>query len=630
LLQHLNLHLQSHKILVQYIYMRNDLNKITKLLRYLSIASTTAAGSGHPSSCLSSVELMTALVFGGHFRFDLDDPEYSNNDRLIFSKGHAAPLFYALFAVAGKVSVDEIKTLRQLNSKLEGHPTLEFGFTEVATGSLGQGLSIGVGMALNAKYLDKLSYKTYILLGDSEMAEGSNWEAMAVASHYKLNNLIGIIDVNRLGQRGETMYGHNVKNYKAKIESFGWKAIVIDGHDIKDISKALAKAATADKPTMLIAKTLKGKGVSFIQDQDNWHGRALSTAEANKAYAEIGEVDLNYTAMVAEPERLDPEVPAMPATVDIAPVDTEEKLSTRQAYGYGLLHLVQTNPNVVVLDAETSNSTYAEMVKKYVPDRFFEMFIAEQNMAGVALGLSRRGKIPFASTFAAFWTRAHDQIRMAQYSGGNIKFVGSHAGVSIGLDGASQMALEDLSLFRSVHGMTVLYPSDAVSTEQLIKLAVEHKGNIFIRTTRAATKYIYDTEAEFYIGGSQVLRSSSTDALTVIAAGITLHEALKAYDELLKEGIKIRVIDLYSLKPLDAAILQQAAAETGKIITVEDHYSEGGLGEAVSSCLAASGVFIYIMAVGKLPHSGEPNELMQMEEINAEAIIKKVKQLIVL
>ncbi len=609
--------------------MKNDLNKITKLLRHLSILSTTEAGSGHPSSSLSAVELMTSLVFGGHFRFDLDDPEYYNNDRLIFSKGHAAPLYYSIFAATGKVSIDEIKSLRKLKSNLEGHPTLEFPFTEVATGSLGQGLSVGVGMAINAKYLDKLPYRTYVLLGDSEMAEGSNWEAMEIAAHYKLNNLVGIIDVNRLGQRGETMYGHNLKIYKEKVESFGWKAIVVDGHNLKDIDKAFSKAKHSDKPVMIIAKTLKGKGVSFIEDQDNWHGKPLSGSEADQAYTEIGEIDLEYTGVVIEPERIDPQILKMPNTVDVAPFDTDDRLATRKAYGFGLLQLIQTNPNVIVLDAETSNSTYADMVKSVAPDRFFEMFIAEQNMAGVALGLSRRGKIPFVSTFAAFWTRAHDQIRMAQYSGGNVKFVGSHAGSSIGADGSSQMALEDISLFRSIHDGVVLYPSDAISTEILLKKSAEHEGNVFIRTTRAETKYIYKSDDEdFEIGGSRVVYSSDNDVVTVVAAGITLHESIKAYEELKKENINIRIIDLYSIKPIDNKTLNNAAEDTKAVVTVEDHYSEGGLGEAVASSLAEHAVPVYILAVNKLPHSGTTEELLKLAGVDAKSIVKKVKNII--
>ena len=611
--------------------MKNNIEQLASNIRYLSILSTTEAGSGHPSSSLSAVDLMASLMFGGHFCFDLDDPQYHNNDRLIFSKGHASPLYYSLFAAAGKVSLDEMKSLRKFDSNLEGHPTLNFPYTEVATGSLGQGLSVGVGMAINAKYLDKLPYRTYVLLGDSEMAEGSNWEAMEIASHYKLNNLIGIIDVNRLGQRGETLHGHNVKIYKEKVESFGWKAIVADGHNLKEIDKAFTKAKTSDKPVMIIAKTIKGKGVSFIEDKDGWHGRALSPEEAKKAYEELGEIKLEEIGTVELPERQDVMVPKMPDTVAVMPIETKEKIATREAYGYGLLELVQNNPNVVVLDAETSNSTHADMIKQVAGDRFFEMFIAEQNMAGVALGLSRRGKIPFASTFAAFWTRAHDQIRMSQYSGGNVKFVGSHAGVSIGADGASQMALEDIGLFRSLHNGVVLYPSDAISTQELMKQSANHNGNVFIRTTRAATEYVYDADdTDFRIGGSRVVQSSDKDAVTVVASGITLHEALKAYHELKRQGIFIRVIDLYSIKPIDTETLHQAAEETKAIITVEDHYPEGGLGEAVTACLAGQDVIVHILAVQKMPRSGKPAELLAMEEIDADAIIKKIKQIIIL
>ena len=607
--------------------MPTSLENLARLVRYYSLVSTTAAGSGHPSSSLSASDLMTTLMFGGFFRADLDRPEYASNDRLIFSKGHASPLFYSLYAAAGKVSEEEMLTLRKFGSRLEGHPTMAFPYTEAATGSLGQGLSIGVGMALNAK-LDKLPYRTFVLLGDSEMAEGSVWEAMQLAAHYKLHNLVGIVDVNRLGQRGETMYGHDMESYRRKAEAFGWQAIVVDGHDLKAVNGAFVEALEAtEKPVMIIAETVKGKGVSFIENKDGWHGKALSKDELVKALAELGEVDKNIKGEVAKPDSKEPEIKNKEQT-KLTEYPTDKPVATRKAYGNALANLVAADSRVVVLDAETSNSTYAEFVKKNHPERFFEMYIAEQNMVGTALGFSRRGKIPFVSTFAAFFTRAFDQIRMSQYSEPNIKFVGSHAGVSIGEDGASQMALEDLAMFRAVSNMTVLYPSDAVSTEKLVELAATHAGNVYIRTTRKETPITYAPTEEFPIGGSKTLRSSAKDVITVIGAGATLFEALKAYDELAKEGVAIRVVDLYSVKPVDTKMLQKAVAETKAIITVEDHYAEGGIGEAVRTGLNDVGVsaLVYSLAVRKMPRSGKPDELLAYEEIDAAAIVKKVKE----
>lgn len=674
--------------------MQNDLEKLARLVRYYSLVSTTQAGSGHPTSSLSAADLMVGLMFGpsrqngeaeadtsrpdraeagGYFKADLDNPENPNNDRLIFSKGHASPLFYALYAVAGQhhphpgsspgpalssplkgegekantgegelkraLNPDELMSLRKFGSQLEGHPTLEFKYTEVPTGSLGQGLCVGLGMALSAK-LDKLDYRTFVLLGDSEMAEGSVWEAMAVASHYNLNNLIAILDCNRLGQRGETMLGHHTEIYQQRAEAFGWETITINGHDMGEIASAFAKA-TADnvlKPIMIIARTLKGKGVSFLEDKDGWHGKALSKEELSKALEELGEVDKNVVGKVAYPQAASNKQSAvsantLAASLKLTAYDLQKPVATRKAYGNALVNIFESYPGAVVLDAETSNSTFAESVKKTHPERFFEMFIAEQNMVGAALGLSRRGKIPFVSTFAAFFSRAFDQIRMSQYSKANIKFVGSHAGVSIGEDGASQMALEDIAMFRTMFDGVVLYPSDAVSAERLFWLAAEHKGNVYIRTTRKETKLIYDLKNDdFRIGGSKTVKSSATDKATVVAAGITLHEALAAYEELQKENINIRVIDLYSIKPLDVENLQKAARETGVIITVEDHFKEGGLGEAVAAALCTYEVhhILESLAVSKLPKSGKPDELLAYEEINRDAIIRAVRKTVAL
>ncbi|GBD96848.1 MAG TPA: transketolase [Nitrospirae bacterium] len=602
------------------------LNKIAKLIRYFSLVSTTMAGSGHPTSSLSAADLMTCLLFGGIFRFNVDQPGHPDNDRLIFSKGHASPLFYALWATAGKVSEEELMTLRKFGSPLEGHSTTAFPYAEVSTGSLGQGLPVGVGIALNARYIDKLPYRTYVLLGDSEMAEGSQWEAMQIAAHYRLDNLIGILDVNRMGQRGETMYGHDMSAYENRISSFGWETIVIDGHSFHEIQAAYEKAMhVKERPVMIIARTLKGKGISFIEDKAGWHGKALNRDELGKALEELGEIDRTIKGEISKPENIKP-VNQSPKEIN-EPAYDDKPVATRKAYGNALKRIFPAFPDMVVLDAEVSNSTYSAIFKDEYPERFFEMYIAEQNMAGTALGLSSRGKIPFVSTFAAFLTRACDQIRMSRYSDANIKFCGSHAGVSIGEDGASQMGLEDIAMFRAILDSVVLYPSDAVSTEKLVEEMAGHKGISYIRTTRQETPVIYDNEDEFSIGGSKVLRSSKDDVITVIAAGITLHEALEAYDALKKDNISIRVIDLYSIKPIDEETLKLAAKSTRAIITVEDHYSEGGIGEAVRSAIAGERIVVHSLAVRKMPRSGKPTELLDYEEISRNAIISKVRSL---
>ncbi len=604
------------------------LEKLARLIRYYILFSTTEAGSGHPTSALSATELMTGLLFGGFFRFDLNNPHHPNNDRLIFSKGHATPLFYALWGAAGRLSEQDFKTYRKFGSVLEGHPTVAFQYTEAATGSLGQGLSIGVGEALNAKYIDKLPYRTFVLLGDSEMAEGTQWEAMGLAAHYKLDNLVGIIDVNRLGQRGQTMFGCDLEAYQAMASAFGWETIVIDGHEFKEVLDAYQRALEVrGKPVLIIAGTVKGKGISFVEDKEGWHGKALSKDEFQKALGELGAVDMSVIGEVEPPENL---IPGKKDSVKAGAVsyDKNKPVATREAYGYGLRRIYPQFPEMVALDGEVSNSTFSEIFKEAYPGRFFEMYIAEQNMVGASLGFARRGKIPFVSTFAAFFTRAFDQIRMSQYSRANIKFSGSHAGVSIGEDGPSQMGLEDIAMFRTVKDCVVLYPSDAVTADKLVELAAGHNGMVYIRTTRMKTPILYDNDETFAIGGCKVLRSSEGDKATIAAAGVTLYEALKAYDDLKKENISIRVIDLYSIKPLDQATLKEAAKSTRAIITVEDHAPEGGLGEAVMSALSGTGTPVHSLAVRNIPKSGKPEELLVFEEISKEAIIRKVKELI--
>lgn len=597
-------------------------------MRYYILISSTQAGSGHPTSSLSAVEMMNMLFFGGYFRFKPNDPGFVNNDRFILSKGHATPLFYALWAAAGALTENELLSYRKFESPLEGHPTKNFRYTEVATGSLGQGLSVGVGMALNAKF-DNLSYRTYVLLGDSEMAEGSNWESIQLASYYKLNNLIGIIDVNRLGQRGETIYGWDVYTYQEKLESFGWNAIVVhNGHDLKKLHKAFSKAEKEKrKPTMIIAKTVKGKGVEFLENENEWHGKTLNDVQCTQAIKALGPMDKSIKGLFANPDNM---YPKREKVVRKSIDDSYQiKVATRKAYGHALVNLFPHCPDMVVLDAEVSNSTYSETFKKAYPDRFFEMFIAEQNMVGVAVGFAERGKTPFVSTFASFFTRAVDQIRVSQYSRSNINFVGSHAGVSIGEDGPTQMGLEDIAIFRTILDSVVVCPADHISCEKLVAEMAAHPGICYMRTTRMDTPSLYSPSETFHIGGSKILKESKKDNVTVIAIGITLYEALKAYDELKKENISIRVIDAYSIKPLDEQTIKQAAKETKALITVEDHFAQGGLGDAVLSAFAEyAKVPVYKLAVKKMPRSGRPEQLMKYMEIDASAIVKKVKEIV--
>ncbi|RJR33711.1 MAG: transketolase [Desulfobacteraceae bacterium] len=602
-----------------------QLVELASLIRTYSLLSTTEAGSGHPTSSLSAADLMTGLLFGGTFLYDVENPDHPNNDRLIFSKGHASPLFYSLWAAAGALGEQELLTLRKFGSPLEGHPTPNFPYVEAATGSLGQGLSIGVGMALNAR-MEGLSYRTYVLLGDGEMTEGSQWEAIQIASHYALGNLTGIIDVNRLGQCGPTMFGHDLKEYEKRVASFGWKTLCIDGHDFAEILPAFSEAAaTSDRPCMIIAKTIKGKGVSFLEDTTGWHGKPLKKEDLEKALVEIGCVDRTIRAKIRPPADLSPK--RFAAKKIDPPSYGPNQVSTRKAYGNALKRISPGFPEMVVLDAEVSNSTYSEVFKNHCPERFLEMYIAEQNMVGVAMGLGARGRIPFVSTFAAFLTRAFDQIRMSRYSDANMKICGSHAGVSIGQDGPSQMGLEDIAMFRTILECAVLYPSDAVSTERLVEEAAGHPGMVYIRTTRGDTPVLYGSEERFPIGGSKILRQGPDDIVSLIAAGITLHEALAAHEELKSRNILVRVIDLYSIQPMDTATVRKAAKDTKAIITIEDHFAQGGLGEAVMSALATNPIPVHCLAVRKMPRSGKPTELLDFEEISRNAIVRKVMEI---
>ena len=603
------------------------LSAIANQLRIHSIAATTAAGSGHPTSCCSAADLVAALFFG-HMRYDPKDPRHPNNDRFILSKGHAAPLLYAAWAEAGLIPTSELLRLRELGSDLEGHPTPRLPFVDVATGSLGQGLSVGVGMALAAR-LDRLDFRTYVLLGDGECAEGSVWEAASFAGIQQLTNLIAIVDVNRLGQSQATAFGHDLDVYRRRFAAFNWRTEVIDGHDLEEILEVLAAVGLGTQPLVLIAKTRKGAGISFADDQDGWHGKALSKDEAARAIAELQPRARSASDVpIPTPSPLPPPASEAPANYPPLSYKKGDLVATREAYGNALARLGEFDPRIVALDGDTKNSTFADRFNKKFPDRFFECFIAEQNMVGVAIGLGARGKIPFASTFAAFFTRAADQIRMAGHSQANLKLAGSHVGVSIGEDGGSQMGLEDLALMRAVGGSTVLYPSDAVCAERLVEQAVQHRGIVFIRTSRPKTPVLYDPSEQFPIGGAKVLRQSAGDKVTVVAAGVTLFEALKAADALAQEGTGITVIDAYSVKPLAADVIRAAAQATNNLVlTVEDHYPEGGLGDAVAGELSKHGVRVHKLAVFSLPRSGKPEELLARYEIDAAAIVRTVKAL---
>ena len=610
----------------------DSLKSLATQLRIDSIRCTTAAGSGHPTSSMSAADLMAVLMVE-HLRYDWNNPHGPNNDRLIFSKGHACPLLYSMYKAAGVVSDAELLRLRKMDSNLQGHPNPHvLKWVDVATGSLGQGIANGVGMALNGKYVDKLPYRVWVLLGDSEMAEGSVWEAFDKASYYKLNNMIAILDMNRLGQRGETDLGWNSPEYAARARAFGWHAIELNGHDIPAIQAAYKEAlAQTDKPACLIAKTEKGAGVSFLANKEGWHGKSLSADEEKKALLELGQ-PTNLIFNVAKPEDKKParDGHALPLKLPVYPLGSKE--AARKAYGDAIAAIGNHDLDVIVLDAEVSNSTHADEFKKAHPHRFFEMFISEQLMVSVATGFGVLGKKAFASTFAAFFTRAFDQIRMGAISNATIRLVGSHAGVSIGQDGPSQMALEDIAMMRAVFESTVLYPSDANQTAKLTALMCQQSGISYMRTTREKLPVIYPPDEEFKIGSSRVVRKSSQDKLTIVAAGITLHESIKACDALAKEGINARLIDLYSVKPVDVQTLHQAADEAGnKMIVVEDHWIEGGLGDAVLDAFAqsrASHPTVVKLAVRHMPGSGTPAELLAAAGIDAAAIIAAAKKLV--
>jgi transketolase len=582
-----------------------------------SVRCAAAAKSGHPTSGMSAADLM-AVLLAKYLRYDWGNPDLATNDRLVFSKGHASTLLYAMFRAAGAITDEELLTYRQFGSMLEGHPTPIIPWVDVATGSLGQGLPIGVGMAIAGKRLDRLPYRVWVLCGDSETAEGSIWEAFQHAAHYELDNLTAIFDVNRLGQRGPTMDEWELDHYRARAEAFGWHAIEIDGHDVEAIDAAYAEAAaTSGKPTVVLARTIKGKGVKAVENEEGWHGKPLDDPDA--AIEELGGLR-NITVDVAKPDAGEP-YRFETGPLELPRYEVGSEVATRKAYGDALAALGSARGDVVAVDGEVSNSTFAEIFKNAHPDRFFEMYIAEQQMAAAAVGLQARGYRVFASSFAAFHSRAYDFIRMAAISRASLCLAGSHAGISIGEDGPSQMALEDIAAIRAVHSSTVLHPCDGNQTAKLVAAMADLEGISYLRTLRPNTPVLYGPDEEFPIGGSRVVREG--DAVTIVGCGITVHEALKAAERL--EGA--RVIDCYSIKPIDGATLAAAARETGKLVIVEDHWPEGGLGEAVLAALAEQGASAEIrhLAVREMPRSGKPDELLHAFGIDADAIVEAAK-----
>lgn len=611
------------------------LQDIAHTLRIECVRATEASKSGHPTSCSSMAEIMSVLFFHT-MRYKVSAPRDPSSDRFVLSKGHAAPILYAAWAEAGLFPSSELLNLRKFDSDLEGHPTPRLNFVDVGTGSLGQGLSVAAGMAYVGKNYDKASYRVYCLIGDGEAAEGSIWEALHFSSYYKLDNLCAIFDINRLGQSEPTSLQHNMEVYRKRLEAFGFNALVVDGHDVEELAKAFHEAHnTKGRPTAILAKTFKGKYFPEIEDLENWHGKPLG----NKANEVIQH--LNGLLKNPGPPALHPQKPLVDdaPNVDISNITLAsppnyklgEQVATRLAYGTGLAKLAKSNPRVIALDGDTKNSTYADKIKAVDPTRFIEGFIAEQNVVGVAIGAACRDRtIAFVSAFATFFTRAFDQIRMGAISQTNVNFVGSHCGVSIGEDGPSQMGLEDIAMFRAIPGSTIFYPSDAVSTERAVELAANTKGICFIRTSRPATAVLYKNDEPLIIGKAKIIKSSANDQVLVIGAGVTLHEAIKAADELAKNGVNIRVIDPFTIKPIDAqTIIKNAKEVGGRIITVEDHYPQGGLGEAVQSAVALErNIIVKKLAVPNVPRSGPPTVLLESYGISAHNIVTAVQEIV--
>jgi transketolase len=607
------------------------LHNLATQLRIDSIRATTAAGSGHPTSSMSAAEIMATLFFDT-MRLDPKRPQAPANDKFILSKGHAAPVLYSVWAELGLFSREHLLTLRRIDSDLEGHPTPELPFVAVPTGSLGQGLAVGLGMALQAR-LAGADYRTYVLMGDGETAEGSVWEAAEVARFYGVDNLCAIVDVNRLGQSQPTMWQHDMETHQRRWNGFGWNALVVDGHDVAALRAAFAKARQYQgQPTVLLARTLKGKGVSFLEDKNGWHGKALNPEEADAAIKELQQAFRPDPAGIKpwpSPPAAAP-APPSPPTAALPPPNFKpgQQIATREAFGQALAAMAPVDARLVAIDGDVENSTFTQDFQKVSPERFFEGYIAEQNMTGMAMGFATTGRVPFVSTFACFLTRAADFVRLAGLARANIKFVGTHAGISIGEDGGSQMGLEDLSLFRALPESTVLYPSDGVSTWRAVELAAAQSGLAYIRTGRPKARLIYPNDEVFALGKAKVLKQSPGDRATVVAAGVTLYEALKAYEQLRAQGIAIGVIDLFSVRPIDReALLAAARGSRNTLITVEDHYAAGGLGDAVSEAVSPSGVRVLRLAVEGIPRSGTPEELLHRYKIDADAIAACVTSL---
>lgn len=636
-----------------------DYKQIAKLIRYYILLSSTTAGSGHATSSLSAADLLTVLYFN-YFRYDFNDKNNLANDRLIFSKGHATPLLYSLYKVAGKITTEQLLQYRKQDSPLQGHPTPDTPFVDVATGSLGMGLSYGLGMALGllrqSEHAGSASDNpnVYVLLGDGEMAEGQNWEALQLAAHYNTYNLIGILDVNRLAQTDATMLGHDVETYQKRISSFGWDTVVIDGHNFDQIDQAFNRLTTKQaKPTMIIAKTIKGKGVSFLEDQPNRHGKALKQVEFKQAIEEL-EISITETEQVFDIKK--PSATVTPTQVGGNPQESNhstmdsrtlkgiydlrgndstlnvnaEPTPTRKAYGESLALLAKLHPEIIVMDADLSDSTFSGLVEKAEPTQFFNMYIAEQNMVSAAVGLSKLGYKPFVSTFSSFMTRAYDQIRMAALSQANLVLCGSHGGVSVGEDGPSGMGLEDIAMMRPIQDSTILYPSDQISMSSLVNQSYANPNITYLRSTRVPTSILYSPDDQFPIGGSKTLKSSPQDICAIIAAGITVHEALKAHAELEKEGISIRIIDLYSIKPIDQKTLHKAAQECqNKLITVEDHSIHGGLGDVVLEAFTGLSLpQVTKLGVKTRPHSATPSQNLDQHGLSAPRIVNLVRTLL--
>jgi len=595
-------------------------------LRVDSIRSTTAAGSGHPTSSMSAADLM-AVLLASHLRFDVAEPRAVENDRLIFSKGHAAPLLYAVLKAAGAISDEELLTLRKRGSRLEGHPTPVLPYVDVATGSLGQGLAVAVGMALAAKRLGSVDSRFWVLLGDSEMAEGSIYESLETAGFYRLGRVVALLDMNRLGQRGPTMLEWDGEAYASRARAFGWEACVLDGHDVAAIDAAYTAAERASRPTLVVARTKKGAGVSFLEDREGWHGKALTGEQAERALAELGFAGRAPSRVVrpARPRGVPPRDGARAPAV-LPSYEPGTAVATRAAFGDALAAVGAADPRVVALDGEVSNSTYTDRFGRAHPDRFFEMYIAEQQLVGAAVGMQALGWTPFVATFAAFFTRAYDQVRMASISRATLHLVGSHAGVSIGEDGPSQMGLEDLAMMRAVHGSVVLYPCCANQTAKLLAQMAAGRGIHYLRTTREKTPVLYAPDETFPIGGSKVLRRSDRDVVAIVAAGVTVHEALRAHDELRRRGVAVRVIDLYSVKPVDRATLWQAAQECpAGLVVVEDHHPEGGLGDAVAEAFdGRQAPVVQRLAVRVMPGSATPEQQLEIAGLDARSIVAAV------